>query len=80
MKILVIDKNENIRQDLKVALEGEGYEVLTAETGREGLEIFIRELPSIILVDVNLADIDGIEVLKRVKEQNPDVQVIVTSD
>ncbi|MEJ2233205.1 MAG: hypothetical protein P8X67_04710 [Syntrophobacterales bacterium] len=46
MKILVIDNNENIRQDLKVALENEGYEVLTAEAGREGLEIFTRELPS----------------------------------
>jgi DNA-binding response OmpR family regulator len=40
MKILVIDKNESIRQDLKVTLEGEGYEVLTAGAGREGLEIF----------------------------------------
>jgi PAS domain S-box-containing protein len=80
MKILVIDNNESIRQDLKVSLEGEGCEVLTAGAGREGLEILARELPSIILVDINTADIDGIEVLKRAKEQNPDVQVIVTSD
>ncbi len=80
MKILVIDNNESIRQDLKVSLEGEGYEVLTAGAGREGLEILARELPSIILVDINMADIDGIEVLKRAKEQNPDVQVIVTGD
>jgi len=80
MKILLIDNNESIRQGLKATLEGEGYEVLTAETGREGLEIFTRELPSIILVEINMADIDGIEVLKRVKEQNPDVQVIVISD
>ncbi|MBT8407612.1 MAG: PAS domain S-box protein [Deltaproteobacteria bacterium] len=80
MKILLIDNSESIRQDLKAILEGEGYEVLTAGTGREGLEIFARELPSVILVEINMADIDGIEVLKRVKEQNPDVQVIVISD
>ena len=80
MKILVIDNNESIRQGLKVSLEGEGYEVLTAGAGREGLEILARELPSIILVDINMVDIDGIEVLKRAKEQNPDVQVIVTGD
>ncbi len=80
MKILLIDNNESIRQDLKATLEGEGYEVLTAGTGRDGLEIFARELPAIILVEINIADIDGIEVLKRVKEQNPDVQVIVVSD
>ena len=80
MKILLIDNNESIRQDLKVTLEGEGYEVLTAGSGRDGLEIFARELPSIILVEINMDDIGGIEVLKRVKEQNPDVQVIVLSD
>jgi PAS domain S-box-containing protein len=80
MKILVIDSNESIRQDLQGILEGEGYEVLTAGTGRDGLEIFARELPSIILVEINMADIGGIELLKRVKEQNPDAQVIVVSD
>jgi PAS domain S-box-containing protein len=80
MKILVIDSNERIRQDLKGILEGDGYEVLAAGTGRDGLEIFAREFPSIILVEINMADIGGIELLKRVKEQNPDTQVIVVSD
>jgi PAS domain S-box-containing protein len=80
MKILVIDSNERIRHDLKGILEGDGYEVLAAGTGRDGLEIFARELPSIILVEINMADIGGIELLKRVKEQNPDTQVIVVSD
>ena len=48
MKILLIDNSESIRQDLKATLEGEGYEVLSARRGREGLESVARELPSII--------------------------------
>ncbi len=80
MKILVIENNEPIREELRISLEGDGYEVLTAGEGRDGLEIFAREQPSIVFVDSKVTDMDGIEVLKRVKEQNPDAQVIVTSD
>ena len=69
MKILVIDNNESIRHDLKVILEGEGYEVLTAGAGREGLEIFAKELPSIILVEINMADIDGTRCSKGLKSR-----------
>jgi PAS domain S-box-containing protein len=80
MKILVIDHNKNIREGLKTSLESDEYEVLTAGEGREGLEILARENPSIVFVDINTPDMDGIEVLRRVKERNPEVQVIVTSD
>lgn len=79
MKILVIDNNESTREDLKSSLESEGLTVFSAATGYEGLEILARELPSIVLMDMGLTDINGIEVLKRMKRQNPDVQVIVTS-
>jgi PAS domain S-box-containing protein len=80
MKILVIDNNEQTRKDLEVATEGDGYVFLAACEGCEGLEIFARELPDIVVVDVGLTDMDGIEVVKRLKEQNPDVQVVVTSE
>ncbi len=80
MKILVIDVNQSIRDDLKVTLERDGYEVLTAGEGREALEIFVRENPAIVFMDISIPDMDGVEVLKRVKERNPEVQVIVTSD
>jgi PAS domain S-box-containing protein len=78
MKILVIDNNKSIREDLKLSLEGYGYEALTAGEGREGLEIFARENPAVVFVDINTPDMDGIEVLRRVKERNPEVQVILT--
>jgi PAS domain S-box-containing protein len=80
MKILVIDNNEQTSKNLEVAMERDDFQVFTANEGGEGLEIYARELPDIVIVDMDLGDIDGLEVAKRVKEQNPDVQVVVTGE
>jgi PAS domain S-box-containing protein len=80
MKILLIDNNEQTRKDLEVAVESDGYDFFATSEGGEGLEIFTRELPDIVFVDMGLTDIDGIELVKKIKEQNPDVQVVVTSE
>ncbi len=80
MKVLVIDDKEGTREDLKISLETQGYAVLTAAGAREGLEIFATENPPIAFINISMPDTDGIELLKRVKERNPEVQVIVTSD
>ena len=80
MKILVIDDKKSTREELKIFLETQGYDVLTAAVGREGLAVFAAENPSIVFINISTPDTNGIEVLKRVKERNPDVQVIVTSD
>ncbi len=77
MKILVIDDEASTRDLLKMSLESEGYNVFVAEDGPKGLEIFAKELPSMVLTDIKLPGMDGIEVLKRVKEQSPDAEVIV---
>jgi len=80
MKILVIDNNEQTRKDLEVVVESDEYAVLTASEGGEGLETYARELPDIVVVDMGLSDMDGLEVVKRIKEQNPDAQVVVTAE
>jgi PAS domain S-box-containing protein len=80
MKILVIGNSTSIREDLRTSMQSDGYEVLTAEESHKGFEIFSRENPPIVFLDVSIPDMDGIEVLKRVKERNPEVQVIIISD
>jgi len=80
MKVLVIDNNDSSRKEVQVYLEGEGFTVFSAAEGCEGLEIFARELPPLVLVDAGLKDIDGLEVLKRIKGHDPAIQVIVTSE
>jgi PAS domain S-box-containing protein len=76
-KILAIDADNNTLEFLNAFLEGGGYTVLTAEEGRSGLEIFTRENPAIVLTDISIPGIDGIELLRKVKEHNPDVEVIL---
>ena len=76
-KLLVIDDEASTRDLLKLSLESDGYTVFTAEDGAKGLEIFARENPPVVLTDIKMPGMDGIEVLRRVKEQSPDSEVIV---
>jgi YesN/AraC family two-component response regulator len=78
-KILIIDDEEGIRKLLTLSLESDGYEVFSAASGEEGLEVFTKEAPQIVLTDIKMPGIDGIEVLKQIKEQSPGTEVIMIS-
>lgn len=65
---LVIDDEVQIRRLLRVALEAENYQVHDAETGQQGLTEIAGRRPAIILLDLGLPDMDGLEVLKRLRE------------
>ncbi|MEY2485850.1 MAG: two-component system, OmpR family, operon response regulator KdpE [Verrucomicrobiota bacterium] len=65
---LVIDDEVQIRRLLRVALEAENYQVHEAETGQQGLVEIANRPPAIILLDLGLPDLDGLEVLKRLRE------------
>ncbi|MBW2631495.1 MAG: sigma-54-dependent Fis family transcriptional regulator [Deltaproteobacteria bacterium] len=77
--ILVVDDEESICLSLKGILSDEGYEALTAQSGEECLDIIEEELPSLVLLDIWLPGIDGIETLKRIKSRYPKIQVIMIS-
>ncbi|MEA2014668.1 MAG: sigma-54 dependent transcriptional regulator, partial [Thermodesulfobacteriota bacterium] len=77
--ILIVDDEESICLSLKGILSDEGFEVLTARSGEECLDIIGEELPSLILLDIWLPGIDGIETLKRIKSRYPQMQVIMIS-
>jgi len=76
-RILIIDDEGIIRKKLKHLLELEGYEVLVAGDGKEGLEILQKEKPDIALVDIRMPGMDGIEVLKRIKERSRRTEVVI---
>jgi two-component system KDP operon response regulator KdpE len=65
---LVIDDEVQIRRLLRVALESENYQVHEAETGQQGLVEIANRKPAIILLDLGLPDMEGLEVLKRLRE------------
>jgi two-component system, NtrC family, sensor kinase len=78
-KILLIDDDAGIRRIMALALEQAGYAVVTAADGPTGIRICRETSPQIIITDVGMPGMDGIEVLKRIKEFDPDMEVIVTT-
>jgi two-component system, NtrC family, nitrogen regulation response regulator NtrX len=78
-RILVIDDEAPIRDSLKMTLEYEGYEFTGAATGQEGLALVEREAPDLVLLDVKMPGMDGIEVLERLRNMNESLPVIVVS-
>eukprot|EP01156_Anaeramoeba_ignava_P020828 Anaeramoba_ignava/c17307_g1_i1.p1 GENE.c17307_g1_i1~~c17307_g1_i1.p1 ORF type:complete len:800 (+),score=105.30 c17307_g1_i1:12-2411(+) len=77
--ILTIDDEEAIRSSFREHLEDYNYEVIEAENGRLGIEAFRQHHPSLILVDLRMPEVDGLEVLKVVTEESPDTPIIVVS-
>jgi len=77
MKILVIDDEKPTLSMFQLFLSAYGYEVLTAESGEEGLEIFEKENPPIVLTDIKMPGMDGLAVLKAIKQKNSLTEVIV---
>src|SRR5215218_598328 len=78
-RILVIDDESAIRDSLRMTLEYEGYECLLAATGQEGLTLAERESPDLVLLDVKMPGMDGLEVLERLRGMNEALPVIVVS-
>jgi PAS domain S-box-containing protein len=76
-KILVVDDEESIRNLMRMNLELDGYTTLTVADGPSALDVFRNESPEIVLLDVRMPGIDGIEVLRRIKEMGPDTEVIM---
>lgn len=78
-KILVIDDEKSIRNTLKDVLEYEKYEVDLAEEGISGIELFTQGSYDVVLCDIKMAKMDGIEVLQKLQEHSADVPVIMIS-
>ncbi|MBC8357564.1 MAG: response regulator [Candidatus Aminicenantaceae bacterium] len=78
-KILVIDDEAGIRSSLKGILEDEGYIIKTSETGEGGLKLLKKQYFDLILLDIWLPEINGIEVLKKIKKMDENPQVVMIS-
>lgn len=76
-RILVIDDEERMCWALERALSHEGYQVATSTRGLQGIEMALEIEPSTVILDLKMPDIDGIEVLKRLKSINPHIPVII---
>jgi two-component system nitrogen regulation response regulator NtrX len=75
--LLIVDDEPSILQSLGGLLSDEGFEVATAANGYEALKLIEAESPDLVLLDIWMPGIDGIETLKEIKKENPNIQVII---
>jgi CheY-like chemotaxis protein len=78
-KILVADDEMSIRLLYSEELREEGYEVFTASNGKEALEVVNREPLDLIILDIKMPEMSGIEVLRQIKEKYPNLPVLLSS-
>ena len=78
-KILLVDDEESIHLLYREELEEEGYEVFSAMTGEEALERFDEIAPDLVILDINMPGMNGLEVLRNIKEKNAQLPVILSS-
>jgi DNA-binding response OmpR family regulator len=79
MKILVVDDDTHILKLYKEELQDEGYDVVVAGTGKEALDLFEKENPDLVTLDILMPDIDGISLLRRMKEIRPRMPIIMST-
>ena len=77
MTVLIIDDEKTIRWSLGEGLRNAGFEILEAASGEEGLQLYADKVPDCVLLDLRLPGVDGMEVLRRMRRENPEVPVIV---
>lgn len=75
--ILLVDDEQGIRKVLGIALEDMGYTVRTAQNGNDALTMFGKVKPAIVLTDIKMPGMDGIELLKMIKKEAPETEVIM---
>ena len=78
-RILIIDDTPDLRTMLKDFLEGVGHEVLEAKTGTQGLEVIANECPDLVITDIIMPDMNGVDMMKNLRKTNKKLPVIVLS-
>lgn len=77
--ILVVDDDRNLRRLYQAELEAEGYRVVLAETGREALEIVSREIPNLVVMDIRMPEMDGLEAMAYVLREHGSVPIVLNT-
>lgn len=78
-KILTIDDEAYIRNSIRTYLEDYGFQVVEAETGKAGIDVFEREKPDLVLLDLRMPEMDGLQVLEILRKRSPETPLIVAS-
>src|SRR5437764_2089386 len=77
--VLIVDDEPAILNSLSKSLEDEGHQVIVAKSGQEALKVIANEAPALVLLDIMMPEMDGLETLKRAREQAPKLQILMMS-
>ncbi len=78
-KVLVVEDNKDNLRLITYALRREGYQVVAAETGEEGIKAALNERPFFVIMDINLPGIDGLETIRRIRESEADGNIPIVA-
>jgi CheY-like chemotaxis protein len=78
-KILLVEDEKTMAENLKNVFTIKGYQVVIAQTGKDAIELYQKENPDVVLLDLGLPDMNGRDVLKDIKSKRPDLKVVVVS-
>jgi DNA-binding response OmpR family regulator len=78
-RVLVVEDEHNVRMAFIEALYKEGYVVYSAETGKRALECIRNQRPDIVILDIKMPDISGLEILKRIRNEDRNLPVIIST-
>ena len=78
-KILIIDDEPIMLENMTLYFQNSGFSVISSRDGKEGLEAFTSQQPDLVLLDLRMPGMDGLEVLSRLKKRSPDTPVIVVT-
>lgn len=78
-KLLLIDDEEAIQMLYREEFEGDGYAVVSALNGETGLKKFVEDTPDLVILDIQMPGMNGVEILRQMKMLNPSVPVILSS-
>lgn len=76
-KLLIVDDQYGIRLLLHEIFKKEGYEVFQAANGFQAIDIVVKDCPDLVILDMKIPGMDGVEILKRIKEINKEIKVIL---
>ena len=76
-KVLLIDDEYDFQELMSIRMSGWGYDVIKASDGKEAIDLLLKENPDIIILDYIMPDMDGLEVLKKIRELNKNIPVIM---
>ncbi|MCK5541826.1 MAG: response regulator [Desulfobacterales bacterium] len=78
-RVLIIDDEENILKMLSMALEREGHKVTTASNGKEGIKLYKETLADVIITDIVMPEMEGLEAIKKLRNEFKDIKIIALS-